>query len=75
MGDAKIPACQVGLAYYGGMGSGILIYGAKARAAAQACADAVGGAVEVKTSNASDGLPAYVPEIWYKVVAGRAHQK
>lgn len=72
MGDAKIPAgCKIGASYYGGMGSGIMIYGEKAKAAAEACAKAVGGVVKREVTNASDGLPAYIPEIWYNVISGK----
>ncbi len=73
MGDVKkIPeGCKIGASYYGGMGSAQLIYGPKAKAAAEACAVAVDGVVETKVTNASDGQPAYVPEVWYNVIAGK----
>lgn len=77
-GENKIPqGCRVGAEYYGGLYRD----SAQGKAKAQECADvlirATGKAHEVRTvvKNASDGLPSFVPEFWYRVVSGTSRQK
>ena len=69
MGDTKIPAgCKVGTEYYGGLG----FVDAKQKQKAEACASALPDAsVKTVVKNGSDGLPAYVPEYWFKIVNGK----
>lgn len=76
VGENGIPkGCAVGVSYYGGL---YCTSCGQARKEAEACASALtrktGRPHDVKhiVENASDGLPVYVPENWFKVINGRS---
>lgn len=72
--------CRVGAASYGGLGLSSLFYAKAARKSAEACAAELTKktgqphTVETVVRNGGDGLPAYVRELWYEVVQGKAHR-
>lgn len=73
-GENKIPkGCYVGARYYGGLYRDAAGGKAKAQECANALTKATKQSHQVRTivENASDGLPAFVPENWYKVVRGK----